>query len=633
MCDLFFPPSISFKMDAKSFYGSRPRNFQALVPEDPQDSEADLSDDDDDDTIEDPDYLPKEVELNRDLSADSMDEEEMPSTSSSAKRKIKRKNTLKRVMEELNEAPLPPPGSKKKKMTDKEEKESKRIWKHADIRQFQGYESSFICPDAVKTPFQYFKMLFTDEMIEHIAHHTNLYSAQELGDPIKTSSREIEDFLAMLLLMGVFNFPAMDDYWNPASRFNLIADIMPKRRFKLLRRYIHFNDNQQCDGTPDRFYKVRPLFEMLRNQCLLIPSTYKHSVDEVMVSYKGKMAGTLRQYIANKPDKWGFKLFCRASSSGIIHDLLLYQGQSTFFNSDLSEEEQKLPLGTKVVTTLCKTITEPRISVVFCDNFFTCFDLVQSLRANLGIKCIGTVRSNRIGGAPLIEDKELMKRGRGALEYMSAEGVLAVKWYDNKCVTLLSNACGIMPLTSVQRWSKDEKKKITVQCPSLIAAYNQHMGGIDLSDMLVHLYKTPAKSRRWYFPLFGYTLDLCISNSWLVYKRDCDLLKEKPMPLKMFRLAVAHSLKQVNKPALRVGRPSSSSPPQMSSEKKRLPPRPPQPQPDIRYDNYGHWPRHTDNRRRCSLCPKGVSRWKCDKCNVFLCLIGEKECFVAYHQK
>lgn len=77
-----------------------------------------------------------------------------------------------------------------------------------------------------------------------------------------------------------------------------------------------------------------------------------------------------------------------------------------------------------------------------------------------------------------------------------------------------------MPLTSVKRWSKDEKAKIAVPCPSLIAAYNQHMGGIDLSDMLVHLYKTPAKSQRWYFPMFGYVLDLCISNAWLVYKRD-----------------------------------------------------------------------------------------------------------------
>ncbi|KAK7909773.1 hypothetical protein WMY93_014457 [Mugilogobius chulae] len=67
-------------------------------------------------------------------------------------------------------------------------------------------------------------MLFTDDMIEHIAHHPNLYSAQELGDPIKTSPQEIEHFLAMLLFMGVFNFPSLEDYWHHESRFNMWAD-------------------------------------------------------------------------------------------------------------------------------------------------------------------------------------------------------------------------------------------------------------------------------------------------------------------------------------------------------------------------------------------------------------------------
>lgn len=526
-------------------------------------------------------------------------------------------------------------------------KGTERIWKKQDIEPFQVSDSSFEHPDEVKTPFQYFKTLFTDEMIEHITHHTNLYSAQELGDPIKTSCEEIEDFLAMLLFMGVFNFPAMEDYWHGASRFDLIAHIMSRNRFQQLRRFIHFNDNEQCNDSPDRFYKIRPLFDMLRQQCLQIPSTYKHSVDEVMVAYKGTRAGTLRQYIANKPDKWGFKLFCRASSSGIIHDMLLYQGASTFFNVDLSEQEQELLLGAKVVTTLCKTIALPRVSVVYFDNYFTSFKLIQNVHSALGVKCIGTVRQNRTGGAPLMTDKELMKKGRGAFDYRSYEGVLAVKWFDNKCVNLLSNACGVEPLTTVRRWSKEAKAKIAIPCPSLIPAYNEHMGGIDLSDMLVHLYKSPAKSRRWYFPLFGYILDLSVSNAWLVYKRDCGLLKEKPMPLKRFRLAVAHSLVQVNKPArvgrppcstpphrpAQVGRPSSSSPTPSVSHKRHYTQAAQQPPPDVRYDNCGHLPLHSENRGRCLFCPKGVSRWKCEKCLVFLCLNANQQCFVAYHKK
>ncbi|KAK3512880.1 hypothetical protein QTP70_028944, partial [Hemibagrus guttatus] len=243
--------------------------------------------------------------------------------------------------------------------------------------------------------------------------------------------------------MGVFNFPAMEDYWHLESRFSVIAAIMPR-----------------------------------------------HSVDEVMVAYKGTRAGSLRQYIALK-----FKIFCRASSSIIIHDLLLYQGVSTFFYIALTKQEEALPLGDKLVT-LCKTITLPRLSFVIFDSYLPSFDLVQNLHANLGVKCIGTVRPNRMGEASLKTYKELMEEGRGAFDYRSAEGVIAVKWFDNKCVSLLSDSCGIMPLSSVKRWSNEDKTKIAVTCPSLIPVYNQHMGGIDLSDMLIHMYKTPVKSSR-----------------------------------------------------------------------------------------------------------------------------------------
>lgn len=81
-------------------------------------------------------------------------------------------------------------------------------------------------------------------------------------------------------------------------------------------------------------------------------------------------------------------------------------------------------------------------------------------------------------------DKQLMKKGRGAFDYRSAEGAIAVKWYDNKCVNLLSNACGIVPISTVkQRGPCKDKCPVPITHPCL----NQHMGGINLSDMLVHL--------------------------------------------------------------------------------------------------------------------------------------------------
>lgn len=144
----------------------------------------------------------------------------------------------------------------------------------------------------------------------------------------------------------------------------------------------------------------------------------------------------------------------------------------------------------------------------------------------------------------------MIRTGRGAFDYRSAEGLMAAKWNDNKCVNLLSDTCGIMPLPTVIWWSKEAHAKITVLCPSLIPAYSQQ-GGVGLYDMLVHLYKTSAKSRRW-----SYVLDLCISDSWLVYKKDCGLLNENKC-LSKDSAWQSPIVKQVDEPAPEVGRPSS----------------------------------------------------------------------------
>ena len=97
---------------------------------------------------------------------------------------------------------------------------------------------------------------------------------------------------------------------------------------------------------------------------------------------------------------------------------------------------------------------------------------------------------------------------------------------------------------------RETKKKEEVNCPSVIKSYNANMGGIDKSDMLVHLYKTPMKSKRWYMRLFAYCLDLSVCNAWLCYKRDCKSLGEtRGLSLKKFRLEIYKSLSS-KRPAL-----------------------------------------------------------------------------------
>ncbi|KAH6935699.1 hypothetical protein HPB50_008182 [Hyalomma asiaticum] len=147
----------------------------------------------------------------------------------------------------------------------------------------------------VKSPYAYSTFMFTDTLVDHLTIQTNLYSTQEQGKSIATNAEEIRRFLGILTLMGVYKSALLEDNWSLDGRFPPVADVMPLKRFQALRRYVHFANNLDNGIDSDRLSKVLPLFENLREQFLKIPAERKHSIDEVVVAYKGTRAGNLRE--------------------------------------------------------------------------------------------------------------------------------------------------------------------------------------------------------------------------------------------------------------------------------------------------------------------------------------------------
>ena len=70
-----------------------------------------------------------------------------------------------------------------------------------------------------------------------------------------------------------------------------------------------------------------------------------------------------------------------------------------------------------------------------------------------------------------------------------------MRWYDNKCVQLASTYCSSESSGTVKKWDSKNKTHIQVQCLEIINEYNSAMGGVDLSDMLVALYRSPMKTK------------------------------------------------------------------------------------------------------------------------------------------
>ena len=123
-------------------------------------------------------------------------------------------------------------------------------------------------------------------------------------------------------------------------------------------------------------------------------------------------------------------------------------------------------------------------------------------------------------------------------------------YLKNRGIHIASNYDGVEPLGAVQRWSPAEKKRMNIQCPQVILRYNKGMGGVDLADMLISLYRIKMKTRRWYIKIFWHLVDIAKVNAWLLYRRHREQLeipKKQELPLLDFVLEISEGFISSNK--------------------------------------------------------------------------------------
>ena len=77
------------------------------------------------------------------------------------------------------------------------------------------------------------------------------------------------------------------------------------------------------------------------------------------------------------------------------------------------------------------------------------------------------------------------------------------------------------------------------------------MGGVDKLDQLINYYRIFIRSRKWTLRMIVHAFDMVISNCWIQYKKEADILevpKKKIMNLMDFRMELAEDLILVAKP-------------------------------------------------------------------------------------
>lgn len=485
------------------------------------------------------------------------------------------------------------------------------------------------------SPLKYFYRYIGETEFQDIAQFTNMYALQKGANFKPTNAVEIKSLFGLHIAVGTLKFPRVRLFWNTGLRINLFHETMTRDRFFQLRSNLHCVNNLEIpENCQDRLYKVRPLYDALRRRCLELQLEENLCIDEQIVPFRGNLS--IKQYVKGKPTPWGIKIFVLCGKSGMAYDFLIYQGATTELDPD---NLKKFGLGASVVLHLVKRIDNEGHKLYF-DNYFPSYQLLQILKANK-IFAAGTIRINRFSNPPVLGDKELKRMGRGSYdEVTSGDGdVVLVKWLDNRSVVLASNFIGSGNIDEVSRWDKGKKKYISVTRPEIVKLYNHSMGGVDLLDQMIGLYRIYIRSRKWTLRVIFHAVDLAVVNSWFEYRRDCERLqvpKKKQLELLDFRLYLADCLCKVGKEAVnnKRGRPSSGTPePTRNKITKRNDEI--RPLPDVRHDTVDHLPFLDGNQegKRCKYnkCNK-KTHFYCKKCNVHLCIKKDRNCFVGFHK-
>ena len=66
---------------------------------------------------------------------------------------------------------------------------------------------------------------------------------------------------------------------------------------------------------------------------------------------------------------------------------------------------------------------------------------------------------------------------------------------------------------------ENKKKKADIAIPNTHLLYNQQMGGVDLFDQFVAIYRARIRSKRWWWPFFAWSLNAAAVNAWLLHKK------------------------------------------------------------------------------------------------------------------
>ena len=85
-------------------------------------------------------------------------------------------------------------------------------------------------------------------------------------------------------------------------------------------------------------------------------------------------------------------------------------------------------------------------------------------------------------------------------------------------VYVVSTAHSAVPLDSIKRWSKKEHKIVEVHCPDAVKQYNASMGGVNLVDRMVSMYRVSVCTCKGPVRVILHFFDCALKNALILYR-------------------------------------------------------------------------------------------------------------------
>ena len=272
-------------------------------------------------------------------------------------------------------------------------------------------------------------MTWTNQKIENVKTNYTI----KPGFLYNTSVTEIRALIGILLFLGATkswkestaSIWAKDGTGKPIC----IAAISQKR-FLFLVHCLRFDDSttRAQRRADDKLAQIRNIYDKFVAACEAnyTPGT-GCTVDESLLGFRGRCS--FRQYISNKPSKYGIKVYVLAGSKTFYSvSSKVYMGADT--------HAPGLPVPTQAVLDLVSSVSGTNRNIT-TDNYYTSIPLAMELKSRK-LTLVGTMKKNKACIPPTF----LAKADEGTVQYAFDHAnnftLLSVAPKKNKRVVLLS---------------------------------------------------------------------------------------------------------------------------------------------------------------------------------------------------